>query len=95
MYIYHVNALHPDPTYPGGKQAGILRAYTDDAIKQLRRYSRDIFDLLKKKVKQTSIQEGRIAPLLLSPDGVVHLFPNEDTVDMFVYSYLEVVSDVF
>jgi hypothetical protein len=67
----------------------------DDAVKQLKRYYRNTLDLLKKKFRQCAMQQGRLFPLLLSLNGVDAFFPNQATIDMFVHSFMECVSDFF
>ena len=76
-------------------QAFLLRSFTDGAVKQLKRYTRNTLDLVKKKFRQCAMQRGRLSPLLLSPNGVDALFPNQTTIDIFVHSFLECVSDFY
>ena len=70
-----------------------MRSFTDGAVRQLKRYCRNTLDLVKKKFRQCSMHRGRLSPLLLSPNGVDSFFPNQTTMDMFVHSFLECVSD--
>lgn len=70
-----------------------MLSFTDGAPRQLRRFTKDSIELIKKKIKQCTVQKGKVAPLLFGPNGSGDgLFPNEHTVDIFVNSFLECVS---
>ena len=72
-----------------------MRSFTDKAALQLKKYASDCFDLFKKKFKQTSVQRGKLAPMMLNPEGKDMLFPNKKSIDLFVRCFMECVSTLF
>ena len=71
----------------------LLRSFTDNAIPQLRRSVRDIFDFLKKKIKMSCCKGGgEKYPIMLKPTGDGTFFENQDAIDIFVRSFFEYVS---